>query len=135
MSKPFDFIDDVGSRKTDLSRNGDTGISGYSPWLTNSHFAKFSDTIAHANEVNAMHALDPQMQHDYYLYALRPRRRFAKKSGRDSDQAEITRCLSAWYGINKRRATEVAALLGATVVAEIVTRVNSIECEGQNVGS
>lgn len=127
---PFDFIDDLSWKKTDLSVDG---MDGYSPWLTNRHFAKFVDTIGHANQVNALHRLDPKLQHDYYFHALRSRKRFARKRPQD-DQAEVTAALVKFFGINNRKARDSVRVLTAEQKERLIAGVNSIEEEGRNAG-
>lgn len=127
---PFDFIDDLSWKKTDLSVDG---MDGYSPWLTNRHFAKFVDTIGHANQVNVLHRLDPKLQHDYYFHALRSRKRFSRKKPQDSD-AELIAALVKHFGINTRKARDSVRALTAEQKERLIAGVNSIEEEGRNAG-
>ena len=84
MSKdynPFDFMNAVSFSKEDLIRNNDNPAlieKQYTPYMVNRGFTNFEDTILHANEMNMRAHLFPRAQFDYYLGALRKRKRFSK---------------------------------------------------------
>lgn len=78
---PFDFMNAVSLTKEDLIGNHENPAIAekqYSPYMVNRGFANFEDTILHANELNQRHGLFPRAQFDYYLGALRKRKRFSK---------------------------------------------------------
>jgi hypothetical protein len=78
---PFDFMNAVSLTKEDLIRNSDNPEmteKEYVPYMVNRGFANFQDTILHANEMNQRHHLFHGAQFDYYLGALRKRKRFSK---------------------------------------------------------
>lgn len=117
MPKPFDFINSLNAEH-DLS--AEEGIAGYNPWLTNKHFGMHLDTIMYANEINGCHRLDHQLQHDFYLYTVRRRKRFAK--WHKSDDKDIVSAVSQWFGINNTRAREVLRILPESDVEDIRRR-------------
>lgn len=78
---PFDFMNAASFTKEDLIRKSDTPAQvekQYNAYLVNRGFANFEDTILHANELNQRHHLFDAAQFDYYLGALRKRKRFSK---------------------------------------------------------
>lgn len=78
---PFDFMSAVSFSKEDVIRNSENPEmteKEYPPYMVNRGFANFQDTILHANEMNMRHELFPAAQFDYYLGALRKRKRFSK---------------------------------------------------------
>ena len=78
---PFDFMNAVSLTKEDLIGNHENPTIAekqYSAYMVNRGFANFEDTILHANELNQRHNLFPRAQFDYYLGALRKRKRFSK---------------------------------------------------------
>lgn len=78
---PFDFMNAVSFTKEDLIRNSDNPEmteKEYVPYLVNRGFVNFEDTILHANEMNQRPHLFHGAQFDYYLGALRKRKRFSK---------------------------------------------------------
>lgn len=84
MSKdysPFDFMNAASITKESLihdNENPDLIEKQYSGYMVNRGFSNFEDTILHANEMNMRHGLFPAAQFDYYLGALRKRKRFSK---------------------------------------------------------
>lgn len=125
MSKPFDYIEDLNFKKQDLSRNGEDGIAGYNPWLTNKHFGMFIDTVLYANEVNSMHRLDKQLQHDYYLHSVRPKKRWAKWA--KPAEKDAVAAISEWYQINSKKAREVMRVLPKSDIEDIIRRMQADE--------
>jgi hypothetical protein len=84
MSKdfsPFDFINAVSLTKEDLignHENPELAEKQYSAYMVNRGLSYFEDTILHANEMNRRAHLFDKAQFDYYLGALRKRKRFSK---------------------------------------------------------
>jgi clamp loader A subunit len=126
---PFDFIDDLSEKKLDVAAEG---MTGYSPWLTNKFFAKFVDTVMYANEVNSIPHAPPRAQYDYYEAAIRPRRRRAKWPKKSDAKSDDLAALEVWYGINRRKAAEVALALGEEGVKAIAYRVSLLDEEERN---
>ena len=126
---PFDYINDLSWKKEDLSVNG---LDGFSPWLTNRHFAKFVDTIIHANQVNALHHLDPQLQYDYYMQVIRSKKRFSGRKTTSEDLAIAA--VGKLIGINKKKARAAVAVLSSAEKERIIAGVTSLEEEGRNAG-
>jgi hypothetical protein len=66
------------------------------------------DTVLYAQEMNMRHALDPDMQHDYYFHSLPSKRRFSKWKKREKE--EDIELLRKFYNYNHQRAKEVLSL-------------------------
>jgi hypothetical protein len=78
---PFDFMNAVSFDKKDVISNHESpelAEKQYSGYMVNRGFSHFEDTILHANEMNMRHHLFNHAQFNYYLGALRKRKRFSK---------------------------------------------------------
>jgi Bacteriophage clamp loader A subunit len=73
---PFKFTQDINYDKQYLF--DETTQSHYSPWLINTSFSMFPDTLSHAVFLNSNAWMEKQMQHDYLFYAVSKRKRFKK---------------------------------------------------------
>jgi hypothetical protein len=96
---PFDFINAASLSKKDLIGSSDYPDlieKEYVPFIVNRGFSYFEDTILHANEMNQRAHLFNASQFQYYLGALRPRKRFSKwhKAEKDKDLDAIQRVYS-----------------------------------------
>ncbi len=115
MAKLFDFADALSSSKEDLFRAEDG--KGYDAFMLNRAFSYHQDTVLYANEMNRFAGLDKLLQHDFYLHALRRRKRYgawAKKEKND-DRELIAKLLQC----NRRLADAYLRILTSEQVAEI----------------
>ena len=67
---PFDYVKGINCKTYVYD------LSGYNPFLTNKTFAMHLDTILLAEEMNQAHQLSPQLQYDFYYYAVKRGKRF-----------------------------------------------------------
>lgn len=129
MAKPFDYIDAASHTKRDLIREDVDPARAereYNAWLANRHFSMFEDSVFYANDMNLCPHLPPQLQFDYYLNTLRPRKRFGK--WHKPDQDVILDAVQRRYGVNRARALEIARTLsrGELEAATRRTRVDEL---------
>ena len=105
MSKPspFYYVKNINSKK-----GYDYDLSGYVPFLTNRAFAAFIDTIMFAEQMNQAHALGPQLQYDFYYYAVRKGSRFAKIP-KPPEPAGLD-IVMQYYNYSRQKALEVMHL-------------------------
>ena len=81
----------------------------YVPWRTNKSLSNYPDTVMDAAIMNMSAHLDPQLQFDYYFYAIRRKKRFFKrpKIDKDADFHLIQEC----YKYNNRKTEEALRIL------------------------
>ena len=84
----------------------------FMPFKVNKYFSFFSDTIFHANEINCLWQLDKKMQHDFYLFSVRKKKRYTTwlKKLAEND-IELVKEV---YGYNDAKASEVINIIGKT---------------------
>lgn len=119
MSSAFDYYKAVSQTKQQMITDS-TSEAGYVPFIVNRTLSYFPDTLFHANEMNRLHTADNKLQFDYYLEALRPRKRFTRWAKKESN--EDIEAVSIFYKYSERKAREAVALLSNTQLREIKNR-------------
>ena len=105
MTSPFDYIKDASYDKKNLMRDTDNDAlceSEYVPWLANISFSNHPDTILHANLMNVNWHIDNRPQYEYYLNAVRKKRRYGWNKVDKISDLELVR-ESYQCGNNKAR--------------------------------
>ena len=77
----IDFLTPLSFSKTNLIRTADDpeeAERAYKPYMVNRSFSNFADTVLLAAELNTLPELGSKLQHDFYLFAISKRKRFAK---------------------------------------------------------
>ena len=115
---PFDFLNSINISKQNLIRDEGRGASEYAPYLMNKGLSQFADTIMHANEVNTRWHMDKQMQYEYLLHSVRPRKRMSKWAKKED--VEVVQTISELFGCSIKKAEEVRSALGKTKIEEIL---------------
>ena len=110
MPKLGDFITSINFSKEDFDDTQDPFFwKEYPPFVVNRCLSYFIDTIMLVNEMNQKPLLEPKIQFQYYLNAVRKKKRFAKwikpEKIADIDVVKET------YNYNNERAREVLDLL------------------------
>lgn len=115
---PFDFLNSINTTKINLIRDEGRGASEYAPYLMNKGMSQFSDTIMYANEMNTRWYMDKQMQYEFLLNSIRPRKRVSKWAKKDD--AETVQSISELFGCSIKKAEEVRYVLGSKTIEEII---------------
>lgn len=121
MKGPFEYVNALSTTKDDIVRNyhdPEQMISGYDIWLTNATFSYFADSCLYANEMNKYSDTIPSiMQYDFYMLALRKRKRFTKHAKKIiTDDLDA---ISKYYKCNFRRAEEYREVLTEKQIEKI----------------
>lgn len=107
--RPFAYVDAVSETKRDVIGSGELPESGYKPFIANRALSYHADAVLYANDMNMGSHLPARMQFDYYLEALRPRRRFSRWYKPEVDEAVEALSLACNY--SKKRAREAVRVL------------------------
>lgn len=77
MANPYDFVNAINAGKNIIRDdvNPEAKAKEYVPFLTHRAFSYYIDTVLVANEVNINNSLDNTMDFEFFLHAVRPRRR------------------------------------------------------------
>jgi len=113
MSKrsPFDWVKSINEKKYIFD------LSGYVPFLTNRCFAMHMDTIMLAEEMNQAHRLGPELQYDFYYYAVRKGKRFGFPP-KVQDDSNITMIME-YYQYSRVKAQQALQLLTPEQIKQI----------------
>ena len=100
-----DWLNSINFTKEDLSED----IEDYPPYIINKCLSGQIDSILFANEMNANHHLDKDMQYSFYLNSLRKRKRFSPWLRKD----KITdlECVKQYYGYSNEKASQALKIL------------------------
>lgn len=121
--KVFDYINAINFTKEDLmtwTGNDELAEKGYVPFITNKSLSQFPDTVMYANEMNIHHHLDGKLQFDYYLNAVRKKKRFAKWAKKSAD--DVIEVVREYYQCSYQKAQETARILTEDQIAELQRR-------------
>jgi clamp loader A subunit len=81
----------------------------YPAFRVNRYLSRFNDSLLPAQEMNLNRHLDPDMQYEYLLLAVRRRRRF-QKGGKKRDDGDL-RLVSEHYKYSDAKAAVALAIL------------------------
>ena len=109
---PFDYVKSINKKTYDYD------LSGYNPFLTNRAFAAFIDTVMYAETMNQAHALSPNLQYDFYYYAVRKGSRFNPIP--KPEEPKYLEVVMEHYHYSKQKALEVINLLSEQDILAII---------------
>jgi hypothetical protein len=111
---PFDWIKSINEK------NYNYDLSGYNPFLTNRCFAMHMDTIMLAEEMNQAHQIGPQLQYDFYYYAVRKGRRFGFPP--KPEEPRYVDLIQEHYGYSREKALQALRLLTQDQILDIIKK-------------
>ena len=118
MSKPspFDYIKSINHKdyKYDLV--------GYVPFLTNRCFAMHIDTVMLAEQMNQFHKLSPELQYDFYYYAVRKGKRFGFPP--KPEEVPNLELIQEYFGYSRQKAIVALRLLTTEDIRDIIKKTN-----------
>ncbi|SVD87483.1 uncharacterized protein METZ01_LOCUS440337, partial [marine metagenome] len=75
-----DYLKAINETKVNLLKTSDIAwTKKYPPYIINKCLSMFWDTLPHANEMNGYHFLDKDIQFQFLLNSIRPKKRFGGK--------------------------------------------------------
>ena len=110
---PFDYVKSI-NKKTEMD-----DLSGYNPFLTNKAFACHLDTILLAEEMNQYHTLSPELQYEFYYYAVRKKDRFGFPP-KVEDDANLNHVME-YFECSRQKAMEYLQVLTLTDINGIIS--------------
>lgn len=123
-SNPFDFVNSINAGNDIIGSAEDPSKAeeGYNPHLTNRAFSNHVDSVMYANEMNMRWGLDKSLQYYYYLYTLRPRKRYGK--WHKASPKKNVQAVQALFPCNDQRAVTVLSLLTKDQIKQIQDMAN-----------
>ena len=113
---PFDLVKSINHKdyKYDLV--------GYVPFLTNRCFAMHIDTVMLAEQMNQFHKLSPELQYDFYYYAVRKGKRFGFPP--KPEEVPNLELIQEYFGYSRQKAIEALRLLTTEDIRDIIKKTN-----------
>lgn len=105
----FDFLNAINSTKKDLLKEDPLSEKDYVPFMINRGLSYFTDTILYANEMNKYASIPKRWQFDFYLNAIKPKKRFSKWAKKDENSDDIKLIMMA-YDYSAEKAASVLDL-------------------------
>ena len=94
-------------------------LSGYNPFLTNRAFSYHMDTVLYAEEMNQYSELSPDLQYDFYYYAVRKGDRFGfPPKLQDEHHIEL---VMEYFSISKQKAIDALRLLTLNDINDFIS--------------
>lgn len=113
---PFEYVKSI-NKKTK-----ETDLVGYNPFLTNRAFAYHIDTILLAEEMNQANSLGPELQYDFYYYAVRKGERFGFPP--KVEEPSNLQVVMDYFNISKQKALEALQVLTLNDINDIISCMN-----------
>lgn len=123
MKKPsvFDFYESISHTKNNLLEEG-RSEKEYLPFIINKALSQHSDGVLYANEMNLWRDLDPKLQYEYLLSAVRKRKRPGVKWSKP-EESEAIEAVCFWYQVSPQKAREALLIMNSdhvkTLIAEM----------------
>ena len=111
-TSPFDYVKSINQKTTQYD------LSGYNPFLTNRAFAYHLDTVLFAEQMNQHHNLGPELQYDFYYYAVRKGNRFGFPKKQDDDPN--LQLVMDYFQFSKQKSMEVLRILTPEDINDII---------------
>lgn len=105
------YLNSINFEKTNIMEDPVTGEEAekdYNPFIVNRCLSPFPDSLLHVQEMNLYPQLDKRIQYEYYLAAIRKRKRFSK---RQIDIPENVDVVKEYFGYSNVKAKEALRIL------------------------
>lgn len=118
---PWDWMTQLGQTKKTLDR--EYVKKYYAPYVVHRMLSYHPDSLIYVNELNQRHHVDNDLQYDFLINTLRPRKRFTKMAkGHDADHVDA---IMKTYNVNYHRALEIQGMLNDDQIKKIRDRLYS----------
>lgn len=119
-----DYLKAINESKNDLMRDEDPGWEkNYPPFIINKCMAQHIDTLMYANEMNINPNLDKQLQFEFYINTVRPKKRFAPWGKKERvDDLEIVK---KYYKYSNQKALDALRILTSDQLEFIRSKLNT----------
>ena len=112
-----DYLKTINYTKENIMSVDPLTETKYPPFIINKSLSYFTDTVLHANEMNRYAHLDNRLQYEYYLNAVRKRKRFSRWD--KNNKSEKFDLIKEYYGYSDRKVNDVMDLISDEELGEI----------------
>lgn len=123
---PFDYVNAINAGDDIITRATDPieAERAYNPHLTNRALSYHADAALYTNDMNLRYGLDKKLQFLYYLYTLRPKRRYGSKWHKPTPNNNV-KLIQDVFPCNEERAKVVLSMLTKDQIRQIQETVTS----------
>lgn len=115
-NKLTEYLNSINFKKNDLMVD-DESIKSYNPYIVNRCLSAFMDCILYVNEMNIHSHLNKEMQYDFLLNSIRPRKRFSPWLKKEKlDDLELVK---SYYGYSNDKAKTALRILTSEQIETI----------------
>ena len=105
-----EILNSINHNKENVLRSRDEREErSYAPFIINKSLSYFADTIFLSNHMNVIPNVDKRMHYEYFLHAVRKRKRFSKWQKKQNDPK--VSWIMEYYDISRRKAEEYMSIL------------------------
>ena len=117
-----DYLNSLNYSKEYLMGDDPGWEKNYSPYVINKCMSHHMDTIMYANEMNQYSFLDSEMQYDFYIHIVRPKRRFSPWGKKQKiDDLDLVK---RYYGYSTDKAIQALRILSPNQIDYIKGKLN-----------
>ena len=132
MISPFDYVKSINAGKNIMRGTDNDSLMerDYNAFIVNRNYSLFADTVYLANEMNIRPNIDNQLQYEFLLNTLSPRKRFADwVKGESSEDVSV---IKEYYGYSNKKAIEALSVLSKEQIDSIRNKVQKGDQHGSN---
>lgn len=118
-----DYLNSINYTKKYLLDDEDPGwVKNYPAYIVNKCMSHHLDTIMYANEMNMNSHLPSQLQYDFFINTVRPRKRFSpwEKKQKVNDLESVKQ----YYGYSNEKARQALNILTPNEIEFIKSKLN-----------
>ena len=117
------YLNSINLDKKSVFKTEDPGWEkNYPPYIINKCMSHHMDTVMYANEMNQYSFLDSEMQYDFYIHIVRPRRRFSPWGKKQKiDDLDLVK---RYYGYSTDKAIQALRILSPNQIDYIKDKLN-----------
>ena len=114
-----DYLKAINETKVNLLKTSDIAwTKKYPPYIINKCLSMFWDTLPHANEMNGYHFLDKDIQFQFLLNSIRPKKRFGGKWIKQIKLVDLE-YVKEYYGYSNDKARQALQILSKEHIDKI----------------
>ena len=117
----WQILNNINQFKKDISEEVDLK-KDYNAFMINRGLSYFPDTIMHANDMNMLHHLDPDMQYSHLINIIRSRKRFSKWAKKLDDKD--LNLVMEYFDYGPEKAKSALSKLSSEDLEKIKTKMN-----------
>ena len=118
MTELKDWLNSINQTKKNLIDEDPSIEKEYPPYIVNRCFSGHIDTLMFANEMNKYHFLDKDIQFNFLINSIRPKKRFGGKWIKQQKLHDLEN-VKEYYGYSNEKARQALSILSKEQIEKI----------------